>query len=62
MNLLMKQKLLSYLLILKRSKLTTYSYILNREKFGEAAEILYEILNNLNVLSERVPIVVACNK
>jgi hypothetical protein len=58
----MKQKLLSYLLILKKSKLTTYSYILNREKFGEAAEILYEILNNLNVLSERVPIVVACNK
>jgi signal recognition particle receptor subunit beta len=33
-----------------------------KEKFGEAAEILYEILNNLTVLSERVPIVVACNK
>ena len=33
-----------------------------KEKFREAAEILYEILNNLTVLSERKPIVVACNK
>jgi signal recognition particle receptor subunit beta len=33
-----------------------------KEKFREAAEILYEILNNLTVLSERTPIVIACNK
>lgn len=33
-----------------------------KDKLGEAAEILYEILNNLTVLSEGVPIVVACNK
>lgn len=35
---------------------------LNREKFGEAAEILYEIFNNLTVLSDQVPIMIACNK
>ena len=33
-----------------------------RDKFGEAAEILYDILNNITVLSDRVPILVACNK
>ena len=35
---------------------------LSREKFGEAADILYEILNNLTVLSSKTLIVVACNK
>jgi len=33
-----------------------------KDRFGEAADILYEILNNINVLSERTPILVACNK
>jgi signal recognition particle receptor subunit beta len=33
-----------------------------REKFGEAADILYEILNNLTILSQKTPIIVACNK
>jgi len=33
-----------------------------KEKYGEAAEILYDILNNITVLSDRVPILVACNK
>ena len=33
-----------------------------KDKFGEAAEILYEILNNLTVLSSRVPVAIACNK
>jgi GTPase SAR1 family protein len=33
-----------------------------REKFGEAAEILYEILNNLTVLSQKTPIILTCNK
>lgn len=33
-----------------------------RDRFGEAAEILYEILNNLTVLSSKTKILVACNK
>eukprot|EP00347_Sterkiella_histriomuscorum_P010900 403374493 len=33
-----------------------------KEKFGEAAEIIYEILNNLTVLSNHTPVVIACNK
>lgn len=33
-----------------------------KEKFREAAEILYEVLNNLTVLSQHTPIVIACNK
>jgi signal recognition particle receptor subunit beta len=40
--------------------LTYYQY---REKlFADAAELLYEILSNLTVLSDRVPILIACNK
>jgi signal recognition particle receptor subunit beta len=30
--------------------------------FMDAAELLYEILSNLTVLSERTPVLVACNK
>ena len=56
----MKQRLSFSLSTQKRSNLS--SILICREKFGEAAEILYEILNNLTVLSSRVPIVVACNK
>lgn len=34
----------------------------NRSKLGEAAEILYDVINNLNVLERRTAILVACNK
>jgi signal recognition particle receptor subunit beta len=34
----------------------------DKDKFNEAAEIIYEILNNITIQSERVPILVACNK
>ena len=34
----------------------------DKSKYGEAAEILYDILGDLDVISERVPILVACNK
>jgi signal recognition particle receptor subunit beta len=30
--------------------------------FMDAAELLYDILSNLTVLSEKTPILVACNK
>jgi signal recognition particle receptor subunit beta len=51
------------LLIQKKSKnIQSLVLILYREKYGEAAEILYEILNNITVLSDRVPLLVACNK
>ena len=33
-----------------------------REKFGDSAEILYTILNNIEVLSAQTPIIIACNK
>jgi signal recognition particle receptor subunit beta len=33
-----------------------------RDKFVEAAEILFDIINNITVLSDRVPILVVCNK
>ena len=34
----------------------------DKSKYGEAAEILYDILGDIDVLSDRVPILVACNK
>jgi signal recognition particle receptor subunit beta len=34
----------------------------NKDKFGEAADTLYEILNNITVLSNQTPILIACNK
>lgn len=34
----------------------------DRKKLAESAEILYDIINNLNVLDRKVPILVACNK
>jgi signal recognition particle receptor subunit beta len=33
-----------------------------KEKFGEAAEILYEIINKIALLDHQVPIVIAWNK
>jgi signal recognition particle receptor subunit beta len=49
-------------LILRKSKSLNIGLFCIREKFGEAAEILYEILNNLTVLSDHVPVMIACNK
>lgn len=34
----------------------------DRTKLSESAEILYDIINNLNILDRKVPILVACNK
>ena len=34
----------------------------DKPKLPEAAEILYDILNNNDVLSEKTPILIACNK
>lgn len=34
----------------------------DKDRFTEAAEILYDILNNITIQSDRVPILVACNK
>ena len=33
-----------------------------KTKFGEAGEILYDILGDIDTISEQVPILVACNK
>ena len=33
-----------------------------KEKFGETAEIIYEIINKVALLDRPVPVVVACNK
>ena len=33
-----------------------------KEKFGEAAEIIYEIINKAALLDHSVPFVIACNK
>jgi signal recognition particle receptor subunit beta len=49
-------------LIQRKSKSLNINLFCFREKFGEAAEILYEILNNLTVLSDHVPVMIACNK
>ena len=34
----------------------------DKQKLPEASEILYDILNNMDVLSNKTPILVACNK
>ena len=34
----------------------------DKQKLPEAAEILYDILNNINVLENQTPILVVCNK
>lgn len=34
----------------------------DRTKLAESAEILYDIINNINILDRKVPILVACNK
>lgn len=34
----------------------------DKQKLPEAAEILYDILNNVNVLDNQTPILVVCNK
>ena len=33
-----------------------------KTKYGEAAEILYDLLGDIDIISERIPILVACNK
>jgi len=34
----------------------------DRSKLSESAEILYDIINNINILDRKTPILVACNK
>ena len=34
----------------------------DKKRFSEAAEILYDILGDIEVVSEEIPILVACNK
>lgn len=34
----------------------------DRTKLPESAEILYDILNNIDVLDRKTPILIACNK
>ena len=34
----------------------------DKAKFAEAAEILYDMLSDIDLISEQVPIMVACNK
>ena len=34
----------------------------DKSKYGEAAEILYDILGDIDVISDKVPILIACNK
>ena len=34
----------------------------DKSKYGEAAEILYDVLSDIDIISERIPILVACNK
>jgi signal recognition particle receptor subunit beta len=34
----------------------------DRQRIPEAAEILYDILNDINVLENKTPILVCCNK
>ena len=34
----------------------------DKTKYGEAAEILYDILGNIDIISDEVPVLVACNK
>ena len=34
----------------------------NKPQLAEAAEMLYDMLNNENILEQRTPILIACNK
>ena len=34
----------------------------DKNKLSEASEMLYDVLNNLNMLEKKTPILVACNK
>ena len=34
----------------------------DRTKLAESSELLYDVINNLNILDRKVPILVACNK
>ena len=34
----------------------------DKERNGEAATILYEVISNLGIVSDAVPVLVACNK
>ena len=34
----------------------------DKAKYAEAAEILYDVISNLDIISEQIPILVACNK
>jgi signal recognition particle receptor subunit beta len=56
------QRLSFYWSTLRKSKIQKFFIKVFREKFGEAAEILYEILNNITVLSDKTPVLVICNK
>ena len=33
-----------------------------KKKFSEAAEIIYDLLGDIEIVSQEVPILVACNK
>ncbi len=33
-----------------------------KNKFGEAAEILYDLLGDIEIIEQEIPILVACNK
>jgi len=34
----------------------------DKNKFGEAAEILYDLLGDIEIIEREIPILVACNK
>ena len=34
----------------------------DKSKMNEATEILYDILNNINLLENKTPILICCNK
>jgi signal recognition particle receptor subunit beta len=48
-------------LTLRKSNLTFYLTFL-RDKYAEAAEILYDIINKVTLLDHKVSVLVACNK
>lgn len=33
-----------------------------KSKFGEAAEVIYDLLGDIEIVSQEIPILVACNK
>lgn len=34
----------------------------HKESYSDAAEILYDIIGNVGVVSDQVPVLIACNK